>query len=77
MSEHSNDVYVRLESMEGTFKTLKDNEHAPDTTSYRCYLVNVLQSGKNHEFNLYIQPIHNDILSGIGVHKSISPEDMI
>ncbi len=63
--------------MEGDYKTLKDNGHAPDTTSYRRYLINALQSGKNHEFNSYIQRINDDIQSGIGVHKSITPEDLI
>ncbi len=76
-SEHGNDVDVMLKMLEGTYKILKDNSHAPDTTSFCRYIVNALQSGKNHEFNSYIQRINDDIQSGIGIHKDISPEDLI
>ncbi len=75
LHKFGNDVGKMLTRMMSIYQTLKENGHEPD--SWRRYLYTALKSGPNADYNAFLQRIIDDIQSGHGYHKDITPDMLI
>ncbi len=75
LHEFGNNVSKMLTKMQSIHRTLKENGHEPD--SYRRYLYTSLRTGPNADFNAFMDRIVDDIQSGCGYNRNITPDELI
>lgn len=75
LGDHKNDVDQMLTEMESKYNVLKDNDQAP--RNILKILFRALKSGQNDTFNKFIQRLEDDVDSGIGPNRNITPDLLI